>query len=533
MNQFFPVVETQCSPHFHLLLCSVYTPVCVGSGEVLQPCRSLCQNVRNGCERLLNKFGFQWPRALRCDRFPASGSCVNENFGIKTMSTTAPTQQTTTTLLTIPTPSRPKCEQVVIPLCKNMPYNETRIPNMFGHQRQGDAGLEVTQFFPLIKIQCSPSIRLFLCSVYAPPCIKSEQVLQPCRSLCISARKGCEGLMNKFGFMWPSSLDCDRFPVSDPCVHETFGIDIMSTSAPPPQTTTTPQMTTTTLLSKTSSQHKCEKLSIPLCKNMPYKKTRIPNILGHQKQGHAGIEVHQFFPLVKVRCSPSLRFFLCSLYAPPCTKSEQILQPCKSLCISARKGCESLMNKFGFQWPSSLDCDRYPVSGPCINEDFGMARTTSAPTTYTTTMMSLTTTRRNCEQIHLPMCKGLSYNEAIMPNILGHQTQNEAGLLINQFQPLVKVRCSPYFQFFLCSVYVPMCTESGVARRPCRSLCLKARNGCESLLNKFGFEWPQNLRCDQFPVSDNCVTEEQSVQPANHTFTTTRPVRRRKLNLYR
>jgi hypothetical protein len=32
----------------------------------------------------------------------------------------------------------------------------------------------------------------------------------------------------------------------------------------------------------------------------------------------AGLEVHQFWPLVKIKCSPDLRFFLCSLYTPIC-----------------------------------------------------------------------------------------------------------------------------------------------------------------------------------------------------------------------
>ena len=36
---------------------------------------------------------------------------------------------------------------------------------------------------------------------------------------------------------------------------------------------------------------------------------------------------------------------------------------------------------------------------------------------------------------------------------------------------------------------------------PCRSLCLAAQDGCEELMNKFGFQWPANLACHTFPTA--------------------------------
>lgn len=101
---------------------------------------------------------------------------------------------------------------------------------------------------------------------------------------------------------------------------------------------------------------KCQVISIPLCKDLPYNWTIMPNLLNHQKQEDAGLEVHQFFPLVKVQCSPKLKFFLCTMYAPVCTVLEEAIPPCRSMCNEARNGCESLMNKFGFEWPDSLKC---------------------------------------------------------------------------------------------------------------------------------------------------------------------------------
>ncbi|OCT63845.1 frizzled class receptor 7 L homeolog [Xenopus laevis] len=116
----------------------------------------------------------------------------------------------------------------------------------------------------------------------------------------------------------------------------------------------------------------CQPISIPLCTDIAYNQTIMPNLLGHTNQEDAGLEVHQFYPLVKVQCSPELRFFLCSMYAPVCTVLEQAIPPCRSLCERARQGCEALMNKFGFQWPERLRCENFPVHGAgeiCVGQN--------------------------------------------------------------------------------------------------------------------------------------------------------------------
>jgi len=45
-----------------------------------------------------------------------------------------------------------RCEPITIPLCKDIQYNETIMPNLLNHQKQEDAGLEVHQFYPLVKV---------------------------------------------------------------------------------------------------------------------------------------------------------------------------------------------------------------------------------------------------------------------------------------------------------------------------------------------------------------------------------------------
>lgn len=51
------------------------------------------------------------------------------------------------------------CQPLTIPICKGIGYNETIYPNFFGHTDQDDAGIEVTQFTPLIKIGCSRELQ--------------------------------------------------------------------------------------------------------------------------------------------------------------------------------------------------------------------------------------------------------------------------------------------------------------------------------------------------------------------------------------
>ena len=114
---------------------------------------------------------------------------------------------------------------------------------------------------------------------------------------------------------------------------------------------------------------KCEKITVPLCKDIQYNLTIMPNLLNHQEQDSAGLEVHQFFPLVKVKCSRQLKFFLCSMYVPVCTVLDKAIPPCRHMCHEARTGCEGLMNKFGFEWPESLKCENFPETGLCVGEN--------------------------------------------------------------------------------------------------------------------------------------------------------------------
>lgn len=114
---------------------------------------------------------------------------------------------------------------------------------------------------------------------------------------------------------------------------------------------------------------KCERITIPMCQDMPYNLTRMPNLLGHKDQSEAAIQVHEFIPLVEIGCSKNLKFFLCSLYAPMCTEQIDIPIPsCQSICEEVKSKCLPVLRQFQFNWPHMLNCSRLPVpkDGLCM-----------------------------------------------------------------------------------------------------------------------------------------------------------------------
>uniref|UniRef100_A0A8C5X7L4 Secreted frizzled related protein 4 n=1 Tax=Malurus cyaneus samueli TaxID=2593467 RepID=A0A8C5X7L4_9PASS len=120
-----------------------------------------------------------------------------------------------------------------------------------------------------------------------------------------------------------------------------------------------------------------------------------------------------------------------------------------------------------------------------------------------------------CEAVRIPMCRSMPWNITRMPNHLHHSTQENAVLAIEQYEELVATGCSPVLPFFLCAMYAPICTLEFLYDpiKPCRSVCQRARDGCEPIMRRYNHSWPESLACDDLPVYDRgvCISPEAIV----------------------
>ncbi|XP_033634822.1 uncharacterized protein LOC117296064 [Asterias rubens] len=454
VHQYYPLVKVQCSPHLRTFLCAVYVPRCFDDGSSPTqrvPCRELCEEARSGCRELMNKFGFSWPQSLECERLPRQETGACNNGG-----------------LPIAAPS--KCDDITIPMCSSdIGYTMTSMPNYLNMTDQVEAALDVQMFSPLVDLGCSPYLRIFLCAAYVPRCVEdgsSPTLRVPCRELCEEARSGCSELMTEVGFVMPENLQCERLPRRGTGTCYDGGLPVAAPTT-------------------------CEDITVPMCQiGIDYTQTAMPNYWNMATQEEAERELQQFYPLVNRLSSVILRSFLCAVYVPRCIddgSGTTLGVPCRELCEEIKSGYSEPMAKFSINWPEKLQCDRLPrrETGACYNGGLPIAASSQ------------------CEDITVPMCSsGVGYTKTSMPNYLDMTNQDDAGLEVHQYYPLVKVQCSPHLRTFLCAVYVPRCFDDGSSptqRVPCRELCEEARSGCRGLMTEFGFSWPQSLECERLP----------------------------------
>ncbi|KAG8430287.1 hypothetical protein GDO86_018059 [Hymenochirus boettgeri] len=73
-----PLLTKQCHADTKKFLCSLFAPVCLSElEEAVYPCRSLCEEVRDGCTPVMAAFGFPWPEMFNCSQFPLGNElCV-------------------------------------------------------------------------------------------------------------------------------------------------------------------------------------------------------------------------------------------------------------------------------------------------------------------------------------------------------------------------------------------------------------------------------------------------------------------------
>ena len=122
--------------------------------------------------------------------------------------------------------------------------------------------------------------------------------------------------------------------------------------------------------------------------------TELPNFFQHNTQEEAALEIHQFWPLVEINCSPELAFFLCSLYAPLCSTLDSPPPPCRGLCSRVKTGCLPIIEKYGFTWPETMACEKFPEElgdEVCLDRPKEITVATQPPALLTLTQPPLRT----------------------------------------------------------------------------------------------------------------------------------------------
>ena len=116
-------------------------------------------------------------------------------------------------------------------------------------------------------------------------------------------------------------------------------------------------------------------------------------------------------------------------------------------------------------------------------------------------------TVRGAERIQLGFCSSL-YNFTKLPNMFGHQTQDEALSSTRKFGPLLDTGCSSDLKPLICSSHFPnYLPDSRTTQLPCRSLCERVLNRCNYAIDKLNFLWPEELHCESLPQKGPCYGE--------------------------
>nr|XP_022319359.1 atrial natriuretic peptide-converting enzyme-like isoform X1 [Crassostrea virginica] len=85
-----------------------------------------------------------------------------------------------------------------------------------------------------------------------------------------------------------------------------------------------------------------------------------------------------------------------------------------------------------------------------------------------------------CFNININQCVNrTTYQQAILPNALGHTTLAEVSVSAEENQEIFENHCYGYAKDFWCSVYNPEC-KNGRAELPCRDYCLDVKLACEN-----------------------------------------------------
>nr|XP_005988168.1 PREDICTED: membrane frizzled-related protein [Latimeria chalumnae] len=106
------------------------------------------------------------------------------------------------------------CEPVEVEMCQGLSYNETSFPNIWLQVPDQQSAMKILKDYKiLMELFCYQHLRLLICSLFIPKCSAEGGVLQPCRSVCLSAENQCQHSLSLLGILWP--FNCNMLPDSN------------------------------------------------------------------------------------------------------------------------------------------------------------------------------------------------------------------------------------------------------------------------------------------------------------------------------
>ncbi|XP_067653914.1 uncharacterized protein [Haliotis asinina] len=228
LEYMWPFMDIGCSVDFRTTACGYHLPKCTpGESELQLPCKETCNRARR-CNVRMRQLQSQWPSEFKCRTLTShrQGRCVPP----KQRGESCHQRHLT-------------CERNPIPLCQNLTFSQGSLPNMFLQCKVEEIEAEMQQFQDLLRTNCSPHLRFFMCGIYMPYCVRAETPFAlPCREICEDVRQSCERVYRRLtgGLPWPSKFQCHRYPQSTN-VHQVCASPsdvVLRTPEPEPESST-------------------------------------------------------------------------------------------------------------------------------------------------------------------------------------------------------------------------------------------------------------------------------------------------------
>ncbi|EMP29012.1 Membrane frizzled-related protein [Chelonia mydas] len=106
------------------------------------------------------------------------------------------------------------CQQIQVEVCLGLSYNTTSFPNIWlTIPDQQEAATMLRDYKTLMGLSCYQHLRLLICSLFVPKCTPDGGVLQPCRSVCLTAGQRCQQALGLLSILWP--INCNVLPDSN------------------------------------------------------------------------------------------------------------------------------------------------------------------------------------------------------------------------------------------------------------------------------------------------------------------------------